>query len=126
MTQRILLALLPLWLAACSPPQPPPVKSSVCEMSTQAGRIVRIEATVSVNAEGNAMIGDANCPGIHLELQLSTAASRAGGDELLQSAAKHAVSKGRSSFPVVLTGVYTDATEGAQFVASSVALAAAD
>jgi hypothetical protein len=86
---------------------------------------VQLDATVSVDAEGTAMIGDTHCPGIRLALQLSTAASRAGADELLQAAAKRAVSNAQSSFEVQLTGVYTDTTEGSQFVASQVVIAAA-
>jgi len=93
-------------------------------MSTKPGRIVQLDATVSVDAEGSAMIGDARCPGIRLPLQLSTAASRAGADELLQAEAKRAVSNGQSSFGVGLIGIYTDNTEGSQFVASSVLAAA--
>ena len=117
-------ALLIGLLAACSQPQQPPLKTSVCEMAARPGRTLQIDATVSVDAEGTAMIGDTHCPGIRLQLQLSTAASRAGADELLQAAAKRAVSSGQSSFAVQLTGVYTDATEGAQFVASNVVIAA--
>jgi hypothetical protein len=93
-------------------------------MSASPGRTLLIDATVSVNAEGEAMIGDARCPATRLGLQLSTAASRAGADESLQAAAKRAVSSGQTSFAVELTGVYTDTTQGAQFVASSVSVAA--
>jgi len=120
MKLRFLIAALAALQGACAGPQQPPLKTTVCEMSAQPGRTLQVDATVSVNAEGNAMIGDARCPGIHLELQLSTAASRAGADALLQSAAQRAVSGGQSSFAVQLTGVYTEMTEGNQFVASSV------
>ena len=124
MKYRIPIAVLSGWLAACSQPQTPPLSASLCEMSATPGRTLQVDATVSVNAEGTAMISDAHCPGIHLDLQLSTAASRAGADEVLQAAAKRAVSNGQSSFEVSLTGVYTDTTEGAQFVASQVLIAA--
>jgi len=124
MKLRILIAALPGLLAACAQPQQPPLTTSVCELSTKPGRSVQIDATVSVDAEGSAMIGDAHCPAIHLPLQLSTAASRAGADELLQAAAKRAVSNGQSSFEVGLIGIYTDDTEGSQFAASSVSIAA--
>ncbi len=121
---RIPLAMLLGLLAACTQPQRPPLATTVCELSAKPGRTVQIDATVSVDAEGNAMIGDAHCPAKRLALQLSTAASRAGADELLQSAAKRAVSSGQSSFVVTLVGVYTDTTQGTQFVASSVSIAA--
>jgi hypothetical protein len=124
MKLRILIVVLPGWLAACAQPQQPPLKTSVCAMSAKPGRTVQLDATVSVDAEGSALIGDAHCPGIHLPLQLSTAASRAGADELLQAAAKRAVGNGQSSFEVGLIGIYTDNTEGPQFVASSVLAAA--
>ncbi len=124
MKLRILIAALPGLLAACAQPQQPPLRTSVCELSAKAGRTVQIDATVSVDAEGSAMIGDAKCSGIHLPLQLSTAASRAGADEMLQAAAKRTVSNGKSSFEVGLIGIYTDNTEGAQFVADSVSTAA--
>ncbi len=124
MKLRILLVTLPGLLAACAGPQQPPLGTSVCELSTKAGRTVQTDATVSVDAEGSAMIGDAHCPGIHLPLQLSTAASRAGADEQLQAAAKRAVSNRQSSFEVGLIGIYTDNSEGPQFVASSVLTAA--
>ena len=124
MKQRALIAVLLGLLAACSQSQPPPLRTTVCEVSGKPGRTVQIAATVTVNAESNAMIGDPHCPGIHLALQLSTAASRAGADEVLQSAAKRAVSSGQSSFAVELAGVYTETTQGDQFVASSVSIAA--
>ena len=123
MKYRVSIAVLLGLLAACSPSQPPPLKTTVCEVSGKPGRSVQIAATVTVDAESNAMIGDAHCPGIHLALQLSTAASRAGADDVLQSAAKRAVSSGQSSFAVELTGVYTATTQGDQFVASSVSTA---
>ena len=124
MKNRISIAALLGLLAACSQSQRPPLKTTVCEMSAQPGRTVQIDATVSVDAEGNAMIGDAHCPANRVALQLSTAASRAGADELLRSAAKRAVGSGQSSFAVELAGIYTDSTQGAQFVASSVSIAA--
>ena len=124
MKNRISLAVLLGLLAACGQSQQPPLATTVCELSAKAGRTVQINATVSVDAESNAMIGDAHCPAKHVALQLSTAASRAGADELLQSAAKRAVSSGQSSFAVTLVGVYTDTAQGTQFVASSVSIAA--
>jgi len=120
------IAVLLGLLAACSQPQPPPLTTTVCEVSAKPGQTVQIAATVSVDAESNAMIGDAHCPGIHVALQLSTAGSRAGADEVLQSAAKRAVSSGQSSFAVQLVGVYTETAQGDQFVASSVSIAAPD
>jgi hypothetical protein len=121
---RISLAMLLGSLAACSQPQRPPLATTVCELSAKPGRTVQIDATVSVDARGNAMLGDAHCPAIRVALQLSTAAARAGADELLQAAAKQAVSSGQSSFAVTLAGVYTDTAQGAQFVASSVSITA--
>jgi hypothetical protein len=124
MKNRIPLAVLLGLLAACSQPQQPPLATTVCGLSAKPGRTVQIDATVSVDAEGNAMLGDAHCPAKRVALQLSTAAARAGADELLQSAAKQAVSSGQSSFAVTLVGVYTDTTQGTQFVASRVSIAA--
>jgi len=124
MTMRILLAALIASLAACSQSRQPPLATTVCEMSTKPGRTVQLNATVSVDAESNALIGDTRCPAIHVPLQLSTAAARAGADELLQSAAKQAVSGGKASFAVTLAGVYSETTEGARFVASSVSISA--
>ncbi|MGB8692890.1 MAG: hypothetical protein WCD08_05215 [Steroidobacteraceae bacterium] len=124
MTNLIPLAVLLGLLAACSQPPQPPLATTVCKLSTKPGRTVQIDATVSVDAEGNAMIGDSHCHAIRVALQLSTAAARAGADELLQAAAKQAVSSGRSSFVVTLAGVYTDTPQGTQFVASSVSIAA--
>jgi hypothetical protein len=124
MNYRIPLVVLLGLLAACSQHQPPPVKTNVCEVSAKPGQNVQIDATVSTDAEGQAMLGDSRCPATRIPLQLSTAASRAGADELLQSAAKRAVSSGQSSFAAQLAGVYTESTQGAQFVASSVSIAA--
>jgi hypothetical protein len=118
-----LTALLGL-LSACSQSRQQPLATTVCELSAKPGRTVQIDATVSVDAQSNAMIGDAHCPAIRIALQLSTAAARAGADELLQSAAKQAVASGQSSFTVKLTGIYTDTAEGSQFGASSVVIVA--
>jgi hypothetical protein len=116
----VLTALVGL-LSACSQSPQPPLVTTVCELPANAQRTVQVDAAVSVDAAGKTLISDANCPATRIELQLSTAASRAGAAEQLKSAAQQAVSSGNSSFPIRLTGVYTGTPPDRYFVADSVA-----
>jgi hypothetical protein len=110
-------------LTACSPSPQAPLATTVCDLPAHAQRTVQIDATVSVDPEGQALISDVNCSATQIELRLSTAASRAGAAEQLKSAAQQAVSSGNSSFPIRLTGVYRSTPSDTYFVAESVSTA---
>jgi len=117
------LAALVGLLTACSQAPPTPLATTVCDLPAHAQRTVQIDAAVSVDSEGKALISDTNCLTTQIELRLSTAASRAGAAEQLKSAAQQAVSSGNKSFPIRLTGVYTSAPSGTYFVADTVSAA---
>ncbi|MCC7461629.1 MAG: hypothetical protein IT480_04110 [Gammaproteobacteria bacterium] len=119
---RTLLAPAVL-LAACAPVPQPPLATTVCELGAHPERTVQVDALISVDAEGQALIGAARCPEVKIMLQLSTAAARAGAAGRLKSAAQQAVQAGNTSFPVRLTGVYTSTPAATQFVAEDVTTA---
>jgi hypothetical protein len=107
-------------LPACSESTKAPASATVCELSSHVQRLVQVDAEVSVDATGHTVIGDARCATLKFELQLSGAASRAGAAEQLRTASQQAASSGKSTIPVRLSGVFTQATTGAYFVADSI------
>ena len=115
-----LTALLGL-LTACSERTQPPVATTVCELPTYVQRMVQVDAEISVDAGGRTVIGDAHCATTKIELRLSEAASRAGAAAQLKAAAQRAVSSGNPSIPVKLTGVFTNESTAAYFIAESIA-----
>ncbi len=117
------LAALVGLLTACSQAPPTPLATTVCDLPAHAQRTVQFDATVRVDSEGKTLISDAQCPATQIELRLSTAASRAGAAEQLESAAQQAVSSGNKSFPVRLTGVFTSTPPDTYFVADTVSAA---
>jgi len=120
MKTRFSLAALAGLLSACAPAPQPPLATTVCDLATHAQRTVQIDAAVGVDSAGKTMISDTGCPATQIELRLSAAGTRGGGAEQLKSAAQQAVGSGKSSFPVKLTGVYTQDPSGAYFAADSV------
>lgn len=114
-----LTAMLGL-LSACSQSTPIPVETTVCDLSSHVQRLVEVEAEISVDARGRTVIGDRRCDTELIELQLSGAAARAGVEGQLKAASLNAASSGKSTIPVKLTGVYTQASTGDYFIAESV------
>jgi hypothetical protein len=114
-----LTALLGL-LAACSERTQTPVATTVCELPTHAQRMVQVDAEISVDANGGTVIGDAHCATTKIELRLSQAASRAGVAEQLKAASQRAASSGNPNIPAKLTGVFSNESTSAYFIAESI------
>jgi hypothetical protein len=112
-------ALLGL-LTACSGGAPKAVATSVCELGRYSQRTAKIDAEISVDVTGRTVIGDARCATTKIELRLSAAALRAGAAEQLKTASQGAVSGGKTSFAVKLTGIFADEPTGAYFIAENV------
>jgi hypothetical protein len=104
--------------AACG--SQPPLVATVCQLTTYAQRTVQVDAEISVDNSGHAVLGDARCAATMIELRLSAAASRAGAAEQLKLAAQAAVGSGKPSVRMKLIGVFTNEATGTYFVAESV------
>jgi hypothetical protein len=115
------LAGIAAMLSACSNPPAPPTVTTVCEWQAHAQQLVQVDADISVDSSGRAVIGDAHCPTTHVQLQLSATAERAGVGDRLTAASRSAAQSGHASIPVKATGVFWNAPSGAYFVAENIA-----
>jgi hypothetical protein len=94
--------------------------TTVCELARFPQRLVAIGAEVRLRSDGQAVISDANCAAVRIELRLIGAAAHAGLEEALKTALAAGVDGVRIS--VSITGVYTTAPE-VSFTAETLTIA---
>lgn len=113
------LAAMSLLLGACSAGRPP-LSTTLCDLPIFPQRLVQMEAQIGTASDGRALVLDARCPAIRIELRLTGAAARAGLDERLKRAADSLADPATVRLPVTLTGVYTGPPAGSYFTAEAV------
>jgi hypothetical protein len=108
-----------LVLTACGGSPQAPTATSVCDLSAHAQELVQVEADISVDSSGRAVLGDAHCATTKVELRLSETATRNGVAERLTAASQNAAHSGHATLPATVTGVFWNAS-GSYFVAESI------
>jgi hypothetical protein len=108
-----------LALSGCgSSPQAPTV-TTLCDLPAHVQQLVQLDADISVDSSGRAVLGDAHCATTKVELRLSETATRNGVAERLTAASQNAARNGQAAIPAKVIGVYWNAS-GSYFVAESV------
>jgi hypothetical protein len=113
------IAALAMLLTACSG-GPQPLGTTLCDLPLYPQRLLQLDAQVGAERDGRAVIVDARCPAIRIELRLTGAAARAGFDERLKKASAGLSDPASVRLPVKLTGVYTGPPDGSYFTAEAV------
>jgi len=114
------LAALAILFVGCST-GPQPLGTTLCDLPLYPQRLVQLETQVGSERDGSAVMVDARCPAIRIELRLTGAAARAGLDERLKKASEGLSDPASVRLPVKLTGVYTGPPDGSYFTAETVA-----
>ena len=114
------VAALAILLAACSS-GPQPLSTTVCDLPLYPQRLVQLDTQVGTQRDGRAVLVDARCPAIRIELRLTGAAARAGLDERLKKASAGLADPAAVRLPATQTGVYTGPPAGSFFTAEAIA-----
>jgi hypothetical protein len=107
-------------VAACSS-NPQPLTTTLCDLPIYPQRLVQLDAQVGVQPDGRAMLMDASCPAIRIELRLTGAAAHSGLDARLKKASEGLSDPASVRLPATLSGVYTGPPAGSYFTAETVA-----
>ena len=105
-------------LASCGSSGPQPLATTVCDLEQNPQRLVRLQADVSVRADGQAVLGAAACPSVHIALRLTGSAARSDLESRLKAAPVDA--SGTRHLSVTLTGVFASGDSQPWFSAESV------
>ena len=105
-------------LASCGSSGPQPLATTVCDLAQNSQRLVRLQADVSVRADGQAVLGAAACPSVHVALRLTGAAARGDLESRLKAAPVDA--SGAHHLAMTLTGVFASGDSQPWFSAESV------